>query len=44
MVHLDGANVCYADGHVKWHNKLQPIFKGNERDGWDNRYWNPVMD
>jgi prepilin-type N-terminal cleavage/methylation domain-containing protein/prepilin-type processing-associated H-X9-DG protein len=45
MVHLDGANVCYADGHVKWHGKMQPIFKGTgNRDGWDNRNWNPVMD
>jgi prepilin-type N-terminal cleavage/methylation domain-containing protein/prepilin-type processing-associated H-X9-DG protein len=44
MVHMDGANVCYADGHVKWHNKTQPIFIGTgNRDGWDNRFWNPVM-
>jgi prepilin-type processing-associated H-X9-DG protein len=44
MVHMDGANVCYADGHVKWHNKMQPIFIGTgNRDGWDNRFWNPVM-
>jgi prepilin-type processing-associated H-X9-DG protein len=44
MVHFDGANVCFADGHVKWQNRVSPLFSSKDVFGFDNRNWNPYID
>lgn len=39
--HLDGGNIAYADGHVKWSSRTNPA---TTVGGWTNRAWNPFMD
>jgi prepilin-type N-terminal cleavage/methylation domain-containing protein/prepilin-type processing-associated H-X9-DG protein len=51
MVHLEGTNICYADGHVKWAKGLgNPSFMAKPgpggvpgTSGWGNRVWNPMQ-
>ena len=39
--HLEGTNVAYADGHVKWVNRKNVDFWN--RNTPTNRYWNPTL-
>lgn len=39
--HLDGGNICYADGHVKWVKRLEAATTSG---GWSNRAWNAYLD
>lgn len=38
--HLDGGNVCFVDGHVKWYRRTDPVITAG---GWSNRAWNPFL-
>ncbi len=40
MPHLDGGNIAYADGHVKWAQYTSAIYNA----GYTNRYWNIFLD
>lgn len=39
--HLEGGNIGYADGHVKWAKRGDPT---TSTGGWSNRAWNAYLD
>jgi prepilin-type N-terminal cleavage/methylation domain-containing protein/prepilin-type processing-associated H-X9-DG protein len=39
--HLDGTNVAFADGHVKWRVRTDGVFWNNSEA--TNRFWNPAL-
>jgi prepilin-type processing-associated H-X9-DG protein len=44
---LDGANVAYADGHVKWSNIRSRTFQygiAGPNGDWSDPVWNPFID
>jgi prepilin-type N-terminal cleavage/methylation domain-containing protein/prepilin-type processing-associated H-X9-DG protein len=42
--HLDGTNVCFADGHVKWYLRTNATLRsGASGDGSDSRFWNAFL-
>jgi prepilin-type N-terminal cleavage/methylation domain-containing protein/prepilin-type processing-associated H-X9-DG protein len=39
--HMDGTNVLFADGHVKWRTRNDDVFWGSPDTS--NRFWNPAL-